>query len=160
MPATGCPPKPSGKKAAQGGAGPRRFAWSNWDNITHAQANYYSGTNYTYDVSPTRGYHPAFANGLDPYTSPVAYFASNGYGLYDMTGNVRQWVWDWYDFSYFMSNVGSDPHGPNNATQRSTRSGNWNQGPATSKVAYRGSLAPASRSNNLRFRCVLPAVQF
>ena len=91
------------EKAARGGAKGQRFPWSNVDTITHAQANYQSSTNLSgnpvssYDVGPTRGYHPAFNDGTLLYTSPVGYFAPNGYGLYDMAGNVRVWCWDHFD---------------------------------------------------------------
>jgi len=147
------------EKAAQGGAGVHRFAWSASNDIAHAQANYYSTTNFSYDVSATRGYHPAFAAGLDPFTSPVGFFAPNGYGLYDMTGNVREWVWDWYDYYYYYSNPGSDPRGPASGTTRVARGGSWNQGPVSCRVSFRGTVSPSFRGNNLGFRCVLPAAQ-
>jgi formylglycine-generating enzyme required for sulfatase activity len=75
--------------AARGGLSSKRFPWG--DTITHKQANYYSdiSTNLSYDVSSTRRYHPKYATGKKfPYTSPVGAFAPNGYGLYDMIGNV------------------------------------------------------------------------
>lgn len=77
------------EKAARGGVAGMRFPWSDSNYIQHARANYYSSSGYSYDNSPTRGYHPTFNTGNMPYTSPVGYFAPNGYGLYDMAGNER-----------------------------------------------------------------------
>jgi len=76
------------EKAARGGVSGRRFPWSDTDTIQHARANYYSDASYSYDTSPTRGYHPTFDTGGYPNTSPVGYFAPNGYGFFDMAGNA------------------------------------------------------------------------
>jgi formylglycine-generating enzyme required for sulfatase activity len=78
--------------AARGGLAGKRFPWG--DTITHGQANYHSSTLDTYDTSSTRGYHPLHNDGVFPYTSPAGSFASNGYRLHDMIGNVWEWCWD------------------------------------------------------------------
>jgi len=113
------------EKAARGGADGHRFPWSDTDTIQHGRANYYSSTSYSYDTSPTRGYHPAYNDGVYPYTSPVGSFSANGYGLYDMAGNVWEWCWDWYGSSYYGSSPGSDPRGPATGSYRVLRGGSW-----------------------------------
>ncbi len=63
------------------------------------------------------GHFPDRSSAPDGYvgTSPVALYPPNGYGLYDMSGNVWQWVSDWYDPTYYASianGVAIDPKGP------------------------------------------------
>lgn len=141
--------------AARGGLSGRRFPWG--DTITHSQANYYSDSNYSYDISPTTGYHPTWNDGVVPYTSPVSTFAANGYGLYDMAGNVWDRCNDWYSGSYYSSSPTSNPTGPDGPlTNRVIRGGCWDD-PATScRVANRGYFRPVDRGGNIGFRILLP----
>jgi len=148
------------EKAARGGASGHRFPWTDTDTITHSKANYYSATNYAYDVSPTRGYPPAFNDGLPPYTSPVGYFAVNGYGLYDMAGNVEAWCWDWWDPNWFSNAqaTADDTRGPDTGTNtRVLRGGAWffdNQAAAL-RCANRGYWYPGQDigHSDIGFRC-------
>ncbi|HSV27678.1 MAG TPA: formylglycine-generating enzyme family protein [Sedimentisphaerales bacterium] len=138
--------------AARGGLAGKRFPWG--DTITHSQANYWSIHWYSYDTSPTRGYHPAWNDGTMPYTSPVGSFAPNGYGLYDMAGNVWEWCNDWYD-SYTPSSK-TNPTGPTTGTWRVVRGGGWFNDAYFCRVAYRFSNSPPStRHVNYGFRLSL-----
>ena len=144
------------EKAARGGLSGRRFPWG--DTISHSQANYLSFTALSYDVSPTLGYHPDYAVGDPPYTSPVGSFAPNGYGLYDMAGNVWEWCWDWYDRSYYSRSPQVDPRGPTDSERwyRVVRGGDWYNGARDCRVASRCFNCPHFSYITYGFRSVLP----
>ncbi|HZL44251.1 MAG TPA: SUMF1/EgtB/PvdO family nonheme iron enzyme [Verrucomicrobiae bacterium] len=136
------------EKAARGGLNAQRFPWGNM--ISESQANY-KGTNVlSYDLGPN-GFNAAFTNGVTPYTSPVGYFAANGYGLYDMAGNVLEWCWDWYVKPYAG---GGDPHGPESGFVRVLRGGLWYSGADLTRCADRQFTFPDFPYFGFGFRCV------
>jgi len=148
------------EKAARGEMSEQRFAWGN--TISWSQANYcscWSGGRpyYAYDVNPTDGYHPTFATGSYPYTSPVGYFAANGYGLYDMAGNVYQWCWDRYGL--YASSSQPDPRGPASGSYRVLRGGSWFSYAYCCRAAFRFFNSPTFSDNGIGFRSVLPSGQ-
>jgi len=138
--------------AARGGLSARRFPWG--DTITHSQANYCSSSSYSYDISPTRGCHPIWNDGYEPYTSPVGSFAANGYGLYDMAGNVWEWCNDWFLSSYYSSSPTNNPTGPVTGSSRVLRGGGWNYFACSCRVASRF-ITPTRSDSDFGFRLVL-----
>jgi formylglycine-generating enzyme required for sulfatase activity len=121
------------EKAARGGLIGQRFPWGNI--ISENLANYDGSTSYPYDLGPN-GVNANFESGGYPYTSPVGSFLPNGYGLYDMAGNVVEWCWDWYAPTL---SGGSNPHGPNSGLFRTYRGGFWGNFPVGLRVCQRRS---------------------
>ncbi len=87
-------------------------------------------------------------------TFPVASFPENGYGLFDMTSNVGEWIADWYGEHYYAVSTKTDPTGPGQGLQRVIRGGGWHTGPYCSRVYYRACLKSNWVDFNLGFRCV------
>ncbi|MEI6569474.1 MAG: SUMF1/EgtB/PvdO family nonheme iron enzyme, partial [Verrucomicrobiota bacterium] len=83
--------------------------------------------------------------------SPVGSFAPNGYGLYDMAGNVLQWCWDWYGTPYAG---GVDPQGSPSGSYRVLRGGAWYGYADFSQCAFRSFGNPDYAFDGFGFRCV------
>ena len=140
------------EKAARGGLSEQRFPWGN--TISESLANYY-GCTYCgdYDLGPD-GYNSIGIIGGLPYTSPVGSFPSNGYGLFDLAGNVLEWCWDWYGTPYGQPTT-SNPTGPAESLfGRVLRGGFWGNPAYNSRCAYRNNLSPGTVQNYIGFRCV------
>jgi len=138
--------------AARGGLDGKRFPWG--DTISHSQANYRAkkGTGLSYDGSGTvNSHHPAYATDGYLYTSPVGSFPANGYGLFDMAGNISQWCWDRYG-AYGGADGGTDPRGPAAGTLRILRGGNWNGDAFGARSAVRVVAFPSLANSNVGFR--------
>ncbi len=119
--------------AARGGLDGRMYPWGN--SLSHDEANY-SGT-----------------GGRDRWsgTSPVASFAPNRYGIYDMAGNVWEWVED-----VFASYSGAPSDGSartSGGDRRVLRGGSWDDGPWLLRVANRNKSDTETRPGRRGFRC-------
>ena len=145
------------EKAARGGLRGKRFPWG--DTITHSEANYESSS-YSYDVSPTSGYHPTYATGSFPYSSPVGSFPPNAYGLYDVAGNMDEWCWDSYSLTYYATSPELNPTGPalGGDKGRVRRGGSWTFSARYARAADRDVLNPGIDYDYLGFRCVRTSV--
>lgn len=86
------------------------------------------------------------------YTAPVGSFKPDGYGLYDMQGNVWEWVQDRYADDYYKSSPASAPQGPGSGSARVIRGGSWGFGPWFVRSAYRFRNSPDFRDFNVGFR--------
>ena len=139
--------------AARGGAAGRHFPWGH--TISHNQANYWSSSGYSYDMGLTKGYHPAWNDGVFPCTSPVGSFPANGYELYDMAGNVWEWCNDRWDSDYYDYSPTNNPTGPTSGTSRVIRGGGWRSYAYYCRVARRYGPWPGARFSFRGFRVVL-----
>ncbi len=97
--------------------------------------------------------HVGWFNKNNEYESkPVALKFPNALGLYDMSGNIREWCWDWYD--NYNKNELENPIGAKSGTSRVFRGGSWFSLAAISLTANRDYINPDGRDNNLGFRLV------
>jgi sulfatase modifying factor 1 len=126
------------EKAARGGLKKALYPWG--ATISHDNANYY-GEN---------GYHPNFDESSRPFTSPRGSFKSNGYGLYDVAGNVNEWCWD-RDGDYAKGDS-KNPLGSPSGNSRIFRGGSWKESDLICQVGYRLKTIPSYSADHIGFR--------
>jgi formylglycine-generating enzyme required for sulfatase activity len=127
------------EKAARGIDG-RMFPWGNepagWikSNIAHPGSK--------------RGFkYPPLAN-INRYDK-----GASPYGIYQMAGNVSEWVADWFDPEYYRHSHDANPQGPKNGELKVFRGGSWNEDPEVARSAGRNAGLPDRRSYLTGFRC-------
>lgn len=121
------------EKAARGTDG-RTYPWG--ESISCDQANYRDCVGDTTKVGN-------YLDGVSPY------------GMYDMAGNVWEWVNDWYDSSYYQSSPSSNPQGPTSGQIRVLRGGSWYGSVNGVRSAYRFRYGPSVADFGIGFRCSL-----
>ncbi len=92
---------------------------------------------------------------VDGYTrtAPVGSFPANPWGLYDMAGNVWEWVQDWHDRMYRLEGPSINPQGPDTGKRKVVRGGAWVTNDYQNLWDHRESYVPRYRINSIGFRC-------
>jgi formylglycine-generating enzyme required for sulfatase activity len=93
-----------------------------------------------------------FSSNSNSQTRPVGSKAPNGFGLHDMSGNVFEWVNDWYSDSYYASSPSTNPPGPATGSHRVLRGGSWNLVTIFLRSSLRSNLTPGNTFNTIGFR--------
>jgi len=88
-------------------------------------------------------------------TSPVGSFekGKSDYGVYDLSGNVSEWVNDWHFPEYYLFSPKNNPKGPEKGQYKVIRGGSWRNNAEDVSLVYRNATTPRNRSLAIGFRC-------
>lgn len=142
--------------AARGGRAGERHVWGNGSSPLVSGA---AAANVA-DESVRRRYPlMTIFTGYDDgyaFTAPAGTFAPNASGLFDMAGNVWEWVADRYGANYYAASPQTDPTGPSSGDRRVVRGGSWYSYERDVRISRRGGDEPIKRpyGNGVGFRCV------
>ncbi|THF75699.1 formylglycine-generating enzyme family protein [Cohnella fermenti] len=137
--------------AARGGLQQKRYPWG--DELK-------PGGEHRCNI--WQGKFPIKDHASDGYsgTAPVDSYKPNGYGLYNMAGNVWEWCGDWFHPAAYANSEKANPQGPGQGTERVMRGGSYlchSSYCNRYRVAARNKNTPDSSSGNIGFRCVVSA---
>jgi serine/threonine-protein kinase len=128
------------EKAARGGLIGKSYPWGNESPICEVGAQNGAKFDDNEDCNDTD-------------TTQVGSYGPNSYGLYDMAGNVWEWVSDFYDEGYYASSSATNPTGPDEGSFIVLRGGSWNDHIDLLRVSDRRYNEPNSGSLYSGFRC-------
>ena len=126
-------------------------------SISPEESNYYG--HYPYEIEDNYFSQENLSTKPGEYrqtTVVVDSFSPNAWGLYNMHGNVSEWVWDYY--GEYNASGDADPTGPETGTRRVYRGGGWNDFAKNMRSAYRAAMPEDQGSFNLGIRLVRNAV--
>lgn len=95
---------------------------------------------------------PDYATRWQKGPEPVAQYAPNGFGLYDICENVHEWCSDWYSPDYYASSLERNPPGPAAGRRRASRGGSWRHHIKVSRCSARSSIPPEFQYADYGFR--------
>ncbi|MBU4319638.1 MAG: formylglycine-generating enzyme family protein [Thermodesulfovibrionales bacterium] len=131
------PPSPPFSKGGMGGF--RLPTEAEWEYSARSGGNNvnYAGTSNESDL----GEYAWYQSNSGSKTHPVEQKKPNGLGIYDMSGNVWEWVQDWYDSGYYKNSHRVNPKGPNSGSRRVIRGGSWDFSERDVRASYLASSA-------------------
>lgn len=131
------------EKASKGGA-PSVYPWG--DKFESGKANFCDRR------CSKRWRENQFQDGYE-FTAPVGSYPPNDYGVYDMVGNVYEWVEDWYAKDYYRVRPQKNPQGPASGSKKVMRGGSWINYSVGVRPADRTDADPDDRFSFSGFRC-------
>ncbi len=111
-----------------------------------------AGDNFIYSGSDLLDEVAWWKDDSDERNYPVGQKKANGYGLFDMSGNVWEWCSDWFDQYYYQSSPTTNPTGPASGTERVIRGGGWDFSAEFCRMSSRAKDQPDYRSAYFGFR--------